>query len=137
MQGQPQTMQHQPEYHNIVAEIQHFFSTRIAVCEQAGIRRERLILDPGFGFGKTLSHNTTLLNKLEKFMEFDLPLLVGISRKSMIGQLLQDAPVDQRLYGSLSAAVIAAMKGANIIRVHDVKASMDAIKIVSAIKDLQ
>ena len=137
MQGQPQTMQYQPEYSDIVTEIQHFFSERIVVCEQAGIRRERLILDPGFGFGKTLLHNITLLDKLEQFIEFDLPLLVGISRKTMIGQLLQDAPVDQRLYGSLSAAVIAAMKGANIIRVHDVKASMDAIKIVSAIKDLQ
>jgi dihydropteroate synthase len=137
MQGKPKTMQNQPEYRDIVTEIKHFFSARIAVCEQAGIDRNRLILDPGFGFGKTLLHNTELLGQLEKFIEFDLPLLVGISRKTMIGQLLQDTPVDQRLYGSLSAAVIAAMKGANIIRVHDVKASMDAIKIVSAIKNLQ
>ena len=134
MQGQPKTMQVQPEYGDIVVDIQHFFSQRIRACEQAGIRRNRLILDPGFGFGKTLSHNIKLLAQLERFIEFDLPLLVGISRKSMIGALLQDAPVDQRLYGSLSAAVIAAMKGANIIRVHDVKASIDAITIVSAIK---
>lgn len=137
MQGQPNTMQVQPKYDDIVTEIKAFFSTRIQQCEQAGIDRERLILDPGFGFGKTLEHNVILLKELEKFIEFDLPLLVGISRKSMIGQLLQDAPVDQRLYGSLSAAVIAALKGANIIRVHDVKASREAINIVSAINDLQ
>ena len=133
MQGQPQTMQNQPQYKDIVAEVQGFFRQRIVDCEKAGITRNRLILDPGFGFGKTLQHNIQLLAQLERFMEFDLPLLVGISRKTMIGQLLQDAPVDQRLYGSLSAAVVAAMKGANIIRVHDVKASSEAIKVVSAL----
>ncbi len=138
MQGQPDTMQIQPNYSNIVIEVKAFFSERILCCEQAGITHDRLILDPGFGFGKTLNHNTQLLTQLEQFTKFNLPLLVGISRKTMIGQLLQqsgqDAAVDQRLYGSLSAAVIAVLKGANIIRVHDVKASVDALKIVSAIQ---
>ena len=133
MQGQPRSMQNTPKYTNIIKDIQQFFTDRISICEAAGITRNRLILDPGFGFGKTLAHNLELLCQLEQFTQFALPLLVGISRKNMIGQLLDNAAVDQRLYGSLSAAVIAVMKGANIIRVHDVKASVDALKIVRAI----
>ncbi len=134
MQGQPRTMQTKPEYQDVITDIKAFFQQRIVDCEQAGIERNRLILDPGFGFGKTLDHNVALLAGLEQFADLGLPLLVGISRKTMIGALLDDAPVDQRLYGSVSAAVIAAMKGANILRVHDVKATADAIKIVQAVR---
>lgn len=133
MQGQPSSMQNQPQYDDIMGDIQQFFKTRIAACEAVGIERNRLLLDPGFGFGKTLAHNVQLLSQLEHFMSFDLPLLVGISRKSMLGALLNDAPVDQRVYASVAAAVIAAMKGATVIRVHDVKATNDAIQIVRAI----
>lgn len=134
MQGQPRTMQHNPQYTDVVAEISQFFAERIQACVAAGIQRERLILDPGFGFGKTLQHNVDLLAKLDTFLTFNLPLLVGISRKSMIGALLNDRPVDGRLHGSVAAAVIAAMKGASIVRVHDVAATVDAIKIVNAVR---
>ena len=134
MQGQPRTMQSHPKYGDVLDDIRAFFEQRITACENIGIKRNRLILDPGFGFGKTLEHNVQLLSKLDDFTSFDLPLLVGISRKTMIGALLDDAPVDQRLQGSVSAAVIAAMKGANIIRVHDVQATADAMKIVRAIQ---
>ena len=137
MQGQPRTMQRQPKYDDVFTDIQHFFQQRITICGNEGIKRNRLILDPGFGFGKTLEHNVQLLSKLENFTSFDLPLLVGISRKTMIGALLDDAPVDQRLHGSVSAAVIAAMKGASIIRVHDVKATANAMKIVRAVKQVE
>ena len=134
MQGQPRTMQSHPKYGDVLDDIRAFFEQRITACENIGIKRNRLILDPGFGFGKTLEHNVQLLSKLDDFTSFNLPLLVGISRKTMIGALLDDAPVDQRLQGSVSAAVIAAMKGANIIRVHDVQATADAMKIVRAIQ---
>ena len=134
MQGQPRTMQSNPKYNDVVTDIHSFFEQRILECEQMGIARNRLVLDPGFGFGKTLEHNIALLANVDKFVSLDLPLLVGISRKTMIGLLLDDAPVDQRLYGSVSAAVIAAMKGANIIRVHDVKATSDAMKIVRTVR---
>lgn len=133
MQGQPRTMQHNPQYTNVVADVSQFFAERIQACIAAGIARERLILDPGFGFGKTLQHNVDLLAKLDTFSAFNLPLLVGMSRKSMIGALLNDRPVDERLHGSVAAAVIAAMKGASIVRVHDVAATADAMKIVNAL----
>ena len=135
MQGQPRTMQKNPKYIDVVEDIKTFFERRITACETVGIERKRLILDPGFGFGKTLEHNTDLLARLGEFHSLNLPLLVGISRKSMIGALLNNAPIEQRLYGSLSAAVIAAMKGATIIRVHDVKATADAMQIVKAIRN--
>ena len=105
---------------------------RIQACEAAGIPRERLLLDPGFGFGKTLEHNLTLLGRLQAFTEFSLPILVGVSRKSMFGALL-DAPVDQRLHGSLAAAVMAVSEGASIIRAHDVRATVDALVVAAAI----
>jgi dihydropteroate synthase len=133
MQGEPRAMQHNPSYQDLITEVADFFAERIDACLQAGIRREQLLLDPGFGFGKTLAHNLQLLAHLAEFKGLGLPLLVGISRKSMIGALLDNAPVDQRLYGSLAAAVLAAERGADILRVHDVRATVDALKIVAAI----
>ena len=132
MQGQPDTMQQAPSYDDVVRDIHNFLQERIVACSAVGIEKKRLILDPGFGFGKALSHNYQLLNKLDDFTALELPLLVGISRKTMIGKVLGDKPADQRLYGSLAAAVIAAMKGAAILRVHDVAETYDAIKVVEA-----
>jgi dihydropteroate synthase len=132
MQGQPDTMQQAPSYDDVVSDIHAFLAERMDACAAVGIRRERLILDPGFGFGKALEHNYQLLNQLETFHKLGLPLLVGISRKTMIGKILNDRPADQRLIGSIAAAVIAAMKGASILRVHDVAETYDAVKIVEA-----
>ncbi len=131
MQGEPRTMQQAPVYENILSEVDTYFAQQIARCEAAGIKKERLILDPGFGFGKNLSHNYELLAHLGDFHHFGLPLLVGVSRKSMIGQLLNVGP-SQRLTGSLSCAVIAAMQGAQIIRAHDVKETAEAMRVVEA-----
>ncbi|MGC0912270.1 dihydropteroate synthase [Pantoea sp. XAF26B01_ASV70] len=131
MQGEPRTMQQAPVYENILSEVDTYFAQQIARCEAAGIKKERLILDPGFGFGKNLSHNYELLAHLGDFHHFCLPLLVGMSRKSMIGQLLNVGP-SQRLTGSLSCAVIAAMQGAQIIRAHDVKETAEAMRVVEA-----
>lgn len=133
MLGTPRTMQSAPHYHDVVAELLDFFDERIRTCEQAGLPRHRLLLDPGFGFGKTLEHNLMLLKHLSRFADTGLPLLVGISRKSMIGQLLDGAPVGERLYGSLAAAVLAVERGAAIVRVHDVAATADALRVVSAL----
>lgn len=129
MQGQPRTMQEAPNYENVVHEVQTYLEGEIARCMAAGIERQQIILDPGFGFGKNLSHNYQLLANLEQFHNFGLPLLAGMSRKSMIGQLL-NVPPQERLAGSLSCAVIAAMKGAHIIRVHDVKETVQAMQVV-------
>jgi len=130
MQGLPRSMQHNPQYNDIISDIKQFFIERITVCEQAGIAQERLILDPGFGFGKTLDQNYELLAQLDIFNDLGLPLLSGTSRKSMIGDLLE-RNVDDRLAGSLTTAIIAAQKNARIIRVHDVKETVDALKILS------
>lgn len=129
MQGQPQTMQTAPRYQDVLLEIKHFFELRVAACQHAGISRSRLFIDPGFGFGKTLDHNYCILGQLDFFAELQLPLLIGLSRKSMIGNLLQ-RPVEDRLSGSLAGAIIAALQGASIIRVHDVKETADAINIL-------
>ena len=134
MQGTPDSMQQDPRYENVVAEVAQFLQQRIDVAIDAGIARERLIIDPGFGFGKTLAQNLQLLDSLSEFTLFGLPLLVGISRKSMLGQIT-GKKVDDRLSASLSAAVIAAMSGANIIRVHDVTETKDAVAIVQAIQN--
>ncbi len=133
MQGLPRSMQHSPQYKDVIGDVYQFFAERIATCERAGITRSRLILDPGFGFGKTLEHNVALLRGLDTFLDLKLPLLVGVSRKSMIGKLLGDCSIDERLHGSIAAAVVAAMKGSSIIRVHDVKATVDAMRIVQAV----
>ena len=134
MQGDPKTMQNAPHYQqDIYQEVDQFFTQHINRCINAGIERQKIILDPGFGvgFGKTLQHNYRLLAKLNNFHHFGLPLLVGMSRKSMIGQVL-NVPPQERMIGSVSCAVIAAMQGAQIIRVHDVKETFDALRIVQA-----
>jgi len=131
MQGQPKTMQDAPHYNDVFADIERYFVDHIARCEAAGIAKDKLLLDPGFGFGKNLSHNYTLLARLSELHHFGLPILVGMSRKSMIGQLLNSGP-SERLSGSLACAVIAAMQGAQIIRVHDVKETVDAMRVVEA-----
>lgn len=133
MQGQPRTMQHSPHYNDVVAEVTQFFQQRIDTCVQAGITHERLILDPGFGFGKNLEHNLTLFRQLPSFHKFNLPILVGVSRKAMIGALLNGRSAHERLQGSVAAAVMAAVKGAKIVRVHDVAATVDALKIAQAV----
>ncbi|MDH0447620.1 dihydropteroate synthase [Shewanella sp. GD04112] len=131
MQGAPQSMQTAPEYQDVVADVTEFLRERIQACIDAGIPRERLLIDPGFGFGKTLEHNYELLAKLERFEQFELPILIGLSRKSMIGNLLA-RPTSERLAGSLAGAMIAAQKGAHIIRVHDVPETVDMLKVLQA-----
>lgn len=133
MQGQPRTMQANPHYDDLLKEVGEFLQERVAVCEEVGIGREKLILDPGFGFGKTLEHNYHMLSHLEEFHQFGLPILAGMSRKSMIFKLLDKAPAEC-VAASVSCATIAAMKGAQIIRVHDFEQTLDAVKIVSMVK---
>jgi dihydropteroate synthase len=131
MQGDPKSMQKAPHYHDVIAEVDDYLAGEIARCVAAGIARDKLLLDPGFGFGKNLQHNYRLLAQLSHFHHFALPLLVGMSRKSMIGQIL-NVPPQQRVTGSVTCAVIAAMQGAQIIRVHDVKETVEAMRIVTA-----
>lgn len=128
MQGNPQTMQEDPHYDDLIGDISLFLFERIHTCINAGIKRENIIIDPGFGFGKTLDQNYKLLGQLDRFLSFGLPLLVGMSRKSMIGNLIK-ASVDERLVGSIAAHLYAVQKGANILRVHDVKEMSEALKV--------
>ncbi|TNJ25871.1 dihydropteroate synthase [Aeromonas sobria] len=128
MQGQPRTMQVEPHYDDLLGEVRGFFDERITACMTAGIAREQLLLDPGYGFGKTLTHNYQLLAAQKELLDYGLPLLVGMSRKSMIGNLL-GRPVDERLAGSLACALIGMQHGARIIRVHDVRETMDALRV--------
>lgn len=128
MQGQPRTMQVEPHYDDLLGEVRGFFDERITACMAAGIAREQLLLDPGYGFGKTLAHNYQLLAAQKELLDYGLPLLVGMSRKSMIGSLL-GRTVDERLAGSLACALIGMQQGARIIRVHDVRETMDALRI--------
>jgi dihydropteroate synthase len=132
MQGLPATMQDDPQYDDVVAEVHVFLQKRLQAVQAAGIAADRIVLDPGFGFGKRTVHNVALLQQLHTFSELGRPLLVGLSRKSVLGQIV-GADVYVRLHASLAASVISAMKGARIIRVHDVKATADALKVVSAI----
>lgn len=134
IQGEPDTMQDRPEYRNVRREVSAFLTERIRVAEQAGIRPENILLDPGFGFGKSLEHNLQLLASLEQMHILGHPLLVGVSRKSMLGHIT-GREVNERLPASLAAATIAAMKGASIIRVHDVRETVDAIRVVAAVKE--
>lgn len=131
MQGEPRTMQAAPRYDDVVAEVRGFLRARVAVCAAAGIRRDRLVVDPGFGFGKTLEHNLALLAGLPAIADDGLPVLAGLSRKRMIGALTGRTDGD-RLAGSLAAAVVAAINGARIIRAHDVRATVDALAVVAA-----
>jgi dihydropteroate synthase len=138
MQGEPATMQRNPVYKDVVAEINAFFLERVGACIDAGISAQRLLLDPGFGFGKTLMHNLTLLARLEELvLEGGMPLVVGLSRKSMISQLLGERRVEDRLYGGLAAAVLAATRGASLIRTHDVQATVDALRVYQAVRALE
>jgi dihydropteroate synthase len=134
MQGEPGTMQREPSYRDVVAEVRDFLAARVAACEAAGIPRDRLLIDPGFGFGKTLAHNLALLRGLPQLGELGLPVLVGLSRKSMIGSLLGGAGIGERLHGSLAAAVLAVDRGAAIVRVHDVAPTVAALRIAAAVR---
>ena len=133
MKGEPRTMQQNPEYNNVVAEVSDFLQQRAQHCMEAGIPKQHIVIDPGFGFGKNLAQNVTLLNQLNAICELDFPVMVGISRKSMLGMIL-DRPVDERLIGSVAAAVIACYKGARLFRVHDVAATRDALRICTAVE---
>jgi dihydropteroate synthase len=128
MQGTPQTMQQQPQYADVVSEVNNFLNERVAACEAAGISRSKIILDPGFGFGKTARHNLRLMKHLAVFTDSDLPVLVGVSRKSIIGATL-NVSVEERLAGSLALASIAFWQGAKIIRSHDVRETVQAIRL--------
>jgi dihydropteroate synthase len=132
MQGEPKTMQQDPYYHNVVQEVYDFLAQRVQDCVDAGITKEKIMIDPGFGFGKTANHNLLLLKNLAVFRTIGCPILLGLSRKATIGLLLNQ-PVEKRLYGSLAATAIAINNGANIIRTHDVKPIVETITILNAI----
>jgi dihydropteroate synthase len=132
MQGEPATMQAAPRYGDAVEEVCRFLQERVRVCEQAGIPRTRLVVDPGFGFGKTPAHNLSLLNRLDRVAAIGLPVLVGLSRKSLIGFLLGGA-VGERLYGGLAAAVVAVLRGARLVRTHDVRPTVEALAVTRAV----
>lgn len=134
MQGTPQTMQINPSYADVVKEVSDFLFTRLQACMQAGIAKDRLLIDPGFGFGKSRAHNITLIQQLNTLTQLGYPMLVGLSRKSVLGQVT-GGDVESRLHASIAAAVISAMKGAKIVRVHDVKATVDALKVVAAVME--
>jgi len=134
MQGRPQTMQNAPHYDDLIADVLNFLKLKTEICLAAGIGRERILIDPGFGFGKTLAHNLALLARLSELGILGSPILVGLSRKSLLGQLL-DRSVDERLPGSLALALAAVERGASIIRVHDVAATKDVVSVYNAIKN--
>ena len=131
MQGDPRTMQQAPSYVDVVKEVKAFLAERVQRCRAAGVSSDRIVVDPGFGFGKTLEHNLELLRRLRELHD-ELPVLVGLSRKSMVGTLTGRV-AGERVYGSVALAVMAAMNGARIVRAHDVAATVDALKIVTAV----
>lgn len=133
MQGEPRTMQDAPHYDHVTAEVGAFLRERLRVCEQAGISRARLLIDPGFGFGKRLTDNLSLFKRLGDLAALGAPLVVGVSRKAMIGAVLE-VPVEQRLYGSIALAALAAMQGAAVIRAHDVAATVQAVNMAAAVR---
>jgi dihydropteroate synthase len=133
MQGEPQTMQHRPHYENVVVEVKQYLQGRVAACEAAGIGRDRIVIDPGFGFGKTVAHNVALVRQLPDFVSLRLPVLMGMSRKSSIAAIT-GRPGDNHLAGSLALAVAAVLRGAHIIRAHDVAETVDALKIAHAVQ---
>jgi len=135
MQGMPESMQNQPEYGDVVTEVSEFLTTRAQLCIQQGIPREQILLDPGFGFGKTTRHNLLLLQHLEQLVASGFPVLAGFSRKSMIGQTL-GLPVDKRLYPGVALAVLAVWKGAAIVRCHDVQETREAMQMCQAVRDV-
>ena len=134
MQGLPKTMQINPKYQDVVGEVARYLKARSAECIAAGIAPQRIILDPGFGFGKTLQHNIALMRHLPELMaETGFPLLIGVSRKTMIGELTGEANAAERVHGSVAAALASVARGAQIVRVHDVKATADALKVWDAL----
>lgn len=133
MQGEPRTMQATPDYDDVVADVHRFLAERIFAAEMAGIPKSRLVVDPGFGFGKTLEHNLALLARLDAFTNLGVPLLAGLSRKRTIGELTGREATDARVHGSVAAHLIAAQRGAALVRVHDVAATIDALKVWQAI----
>jgi dihydropteroate synthase len=134
MRGEPRTMQQAPAYTDVLAEVRAFLRERVTVSVAAGISPEGLLVDPGFGFGKTFAHNLTLLRQLPQLAADGVPVLVGLSRKSMLGTLT-DRPPEARVYGSVALAVVAALNGARIIRAHDVAATVDALKVTAAVHE--
>ena len=133
MQGEPRSMQDAPDYDDVVGDVHRFLAERIFVAEMAGIPKKRIVVDPGFGFGKTVAHNLALLAQLERFTELGVPVLAGLSHKRTIGELTgRDQPRD-RVHGSVAAALIAAQRGAGLLRVHDVAATVDALKVWNAV----
>ncbi|MCK5522793.1 MAG: dihydropteroate synthase [Thiomargarita sp.] len=136
IQGEPRTMQESPHYEEVVGEIKAFLLERVRACLDMGIASNRLLIDPGFGFGKTVAHNLLLMRKLDVFSDLGYPVLVGLSRKSLIGNIL-NKPVTERLYGGLALAVLAVSKGAAVIRTHDVAATVDALKMTDAVLNSQ
>jgi dihydropteroate synthase len=132
MQGEPRSMQQHPVYANVVTDVRDFLEARIDACVAAGMARERLLIDPGFGFGKTAAHNLELLRRLGELRALGRPVVAGLSRKSMIGALL-NLPVDERLHASVALALIAVQNGASIVRVHDVRATRDAIRMLEIV----
>jgi dihydropteroate synthase len=134
MQGEPRTMQQAPRYADVTAEVRAFLDERVLACRAAGFAAEQLLIDPGFGFGKTFAHNLTLLRHLSELTRADVPLLVGLSRKALLGKLTGRA-AGERVYGSVALAVIAAERGARIIRAHDVAATVDALKVIAALDE--
>jgi dihydropteroate synthase len=132
MLGEPRTMQHEPRYGDVVEDVREFLAGRARACEAAGVGRGRIVLDPGFGFGKTVAHNLELLRRLDRLVDLGYPVLAGLSRKSMIGTIL-GRPVEQRLHGGLALAALAVANGARIVRSHDVAATVDAVRIAAAV----
>lgn len=132
MQDEPRTMQANPHYGDVVAEVRNFLATRMAACAAAGIAQERLLIDPGFGFGKTVEHNYALLRELARFTELGVPVLAGLSRKSMLGAVTGQPNGVARMPASVAAAVLAVERGARIVRVHDIAATKDALAVWAA-----
>lgn len=133
MLGEPRTMQESPEYDDVVGDVHRFLAERIFAAEMAGIPRKRLVADPGFGFGKTTDHNITLLARLERFVELGVPVLAGLSRKRSIGEITGRDDPRQRVHGSVAAHLLAAQRGAMLLRVHDVAATVDALAVQAAV----
>lgn len=134
MQGEPQTMQHTPVYQDVVQEVKSFLDARVAACVEAGVSQERIVIDPGFGFGKTLAHNLALLKNLAQLTVGEVPVMVGMSRKSMLGAITGRA-TGERMYAGIAAHMLALMQGARLVRVHDVAAMCDALAVWNAVKE--
>ncbi len=133
MQGEPRSMQEAPDYDDVVAQVHRFLAERIFAAEMAGISKKNIVVDPGFGFGKTIAHNLLLLAQLERFAQLGAPLLAGLSRKKTIGDITGRTDPRERIHGSVAAALIAAQRGAKLLRVHDVAATVDALKVWNAV----